>query len=249
VIPGETAAKAAPDGYTLLIASGALWIGPLIQSAPYDPVRDFSPVSLVGRSPLLLVVHPSLPVKSVRDLIALAKARPSELNYSSAGTGSTSHLAGELFKAMGKVDVVRVPYKGAATETADLIGGQVQLSFGTFTSVMPLVKAAKLRAIAVTGSEPSPLFPSLPTVAVSGVPGYEFLSIYGMFAPAKTPEAIIKRLNEEVAQYAKTTEAKQRFATLGIEAIGGSPEELAAAVKSDTSKMGKLIKEAGIRGD
>lgn len=249
VIPGQVVSQAPPDGYTLLVAGGNFTIGPLLEKTPYDPVRDFFPISLVTSAPNILVVHPSLPVKSVKELIALAKARPRELNYASAGAGGTIHLAAELFKAMASVNIVRIPYKSSATQMADLIGGHVQLTFGNAANVNPHVKSGRLRALAVASAQPSALAPDLPTVAASGLPGYESVQMSGIFAPAKTPGAIINRLNQEVVRFLRTADAKERFLNSGVETVGSSPEELAATMKSEITRLGKVIKDAGIRAD
>ena len=250
VIPGEIVAKSPPDGYTLLVTSGVLWIGPFIEpTTPYDPVRDFAPISWTNKQPNILVVHPSLPVRSVKELITLAKSKPGALNYSSGATGSSSHLAPELFKNMTGVKIVRIPYKSGAAEIAELIGGHVQLAIGTPASYMTHIKSGKVRAVAVASLEPSALFPGLPTIAASGVPGYESGVITGIFATAKTPEPIINRLNNEIVRHFGTAETKQRLLNTGVEAVASSPAAFAAAIKADMAKWGKLIKDAGIRAD
>ena len=242
-------AKSPPDGYTLLLGSTSLWIGPLLQKAPYDTLTDFSPISLTTRSPLLLVVHPSLPAKSVKELIALAKAKPGQLNYSTTSIGASTHLSAELFKAMAAVNIVRISYKTTSMQQADLLSGQVQLSFGSGPSMAVHVKSGRLRGLAVTSAEPSPLLPGFPTVAASGVPGYEFEAIDGILAPAKTPAAIINRLNQEMVRFLNSPEAKERLLPSGVEASGSSPEQLAARIKTETAVLGKVIKDAGIRVD
>jgi tripartite-type tricarboxylate transporter receptor subunit TctC len=244
VIPGEMVVQSPPDGHNLLVAAGTLWIGPLLQKSPYDPVRDFAPITLIAKAPNVLVVHPSVPAKTVKELIALAKAKP--LNASSGGTGGGSHLSIELFNALAGVKIVRVPYKSGSQEIADLIGGQVEMTFGAPAPLMPHVKAGKLRALAVTSAQPSALLPEFPTIAASGLPGYEMVSITGMFAPAKTPPPVIKRLNSEVVRYLQTAEAKEKLLASGVEPVGSSPEELAATVKAEIARMGKVIKDAGI---
>jgi tripartite-type tricarboxylate transporter receptor subunit TctC len=249
VIPGEIVSKAPPDGYTLLIDAASFWIGPLLQETPYDPVKDFAPVTLTDSAPNVLVVNPSLPVKSVKELIALAKARPGELNYGSSSTGSTPHLAAELFNMMAGVKIVRVPFKGSGPAVISLLGGQVQLMFATAGSVAPHVKSGRLRALAVASLQPSALAPGLPTIAASGVPGYEAVAFEGMFAPAKTPVAIIDRLNQEIVRVLNRAEVKERFFNAGVETVGSTPEEFAAAIKSNVAKWGKLIKDAGIRDE
>ncbi len=247
-IAAEVAAKAPPDGYTLLLYAGNIWTIPLLRkNVPYDFVADFAPVTWVARSPSTVVVHPSLPVKSAKELIALARARPGQLNYASGGTGSSTHLSVELFKAMAGVNIVRVPYKGNGPALNDLIAGQVQVMFATAATVAPHLTSGRLRALAVTSAEPSVLAPGLPTVASSGLPGYDSISIYGLFAPSRTPAAIIRLLNQESAQYLRTAEVRERFLKAGVETVGSSPEEFAAVIKSDMTKMAKVIKDAGIR--
>ena len=248
VQPGDVVAKAAPDGYTLLVGSGGLWLLPLMQPAPTDILRDFAPISLLARAPTILVVHPSLAVTSVKELIAMAKAKPGALNYSTGATGSTSHLAPELFKSMAGVSMVRIPYKSGASEIADLIGGQVQLTFGTAASVMPHVKSGKLRALAVTSLQPSSMFPGLPAVAET-LPGYALGSVYGLLAPEKTPVAIIKRLNQETARFVSRPETQERLLTTGVEAVSSAPEAFTAQIKTDVARLGKVIKDAGIKAD
>ncbi len=248
VIPGDVVAHAKPDGHTLLIYAGTFWLQPFVRrSVPYDPVRDFSPITLVVTSPTVLTVHPALPVKSVKDLIALVKARPGELNYAMGSAGSANHLAAELFKSMAKVDMLGIGYRGNGSAVNALVSGQVQLMFATASSVMPLVKSGRLRALAVASSQPSALVPELPTVAASGLPGYESISTTGFFAPANTPAAIIGRLNRDSVRYLRTAEARQRFLAVGAETVGSTPEELADKVKSEMARMGKVIRDAGIR--
>ena len=244
----DIVSKAPPDGYTLLVAGGPLWILPLLRQTSYDPVRDFSPITLIELSVNLVAVHPSLPVKSISELVSLAKARPGELNYATSGIGTTAHLAGELFKSMAGVKLVHVPYKGGGPALIDLIGGQVQLSFVSAPGATPHVKAGRLRALAVTSPQPSALAPGLPTVA-STVPGYESVGITALFAPAKTPAAIIQRLNEESVRFLRTPEAKEIFSKNGAEPVGSSPEQLAAAIRAEVERLGKVIKEAGIRAE
>ncbi len=200
-IPGDMVAKSAPDGYTLLIAVNLLWIGHLLQdNEPYDPVRDFAPVTLAAISPNVLVIHPSVPAKSVKELIALAKARPGQLNYGTGATGSASHLAAELFKAMAGIKMVRIPYKSNSSQTADLIGGHIQLMFTAANAAAPQVSAGRIRALAVTGAQRAVAFPDLPTIAAAGLPGFEAVLYVGVFAPAKTPATLINRLNQETVR-------------------------------------------------
>ena len=247
---GEIVSRAPPDGYTLLVYGTPLWIGPLLQAVPsFDVVRDFSPISLINKAPNVLVVHPGLPVSSVRELIALAKTRPGELNYSVGGTGGASHLAGALFKFMTGINIVAVPYKSGAVETADLLGGQIQMTFGSAAQVSPHVKSGKLRGLAVTSAQPSALFPELPTIAVSGLPGYDAGVVTGILAPARTPVMVIRRLNQEVVRVLSRADTKERVFNAGGEATSNSPEEFALLIRSEIAKWGKLIKEAGIRAD
>ncbi len=250
VIPGEVVMRAKPDGHTLLIYAGTFWLQPFVRkSVPYDPVRDFSPITLVVTSPTVLVVHPALPVKSVKDLIALVKTRPGELNYAMGSAGSANHLAAELFKSMTGADMLGIGYRGNGPAVNALISGQVQLMFATASSVTPLVKSGRLRAIAVASEKPSALVPELPTVAASGLPGYESISTTGFFAPAKTPAAIITRLNRDSVRYLHTAEARERYLAIGAETVGSTPDELAAKVKSEMARMGKVIRDAGIRAE
>jgi tripartite-type tricarboxylate transporter receptor subunit TctC len=241
--------KAAADGYTLLSYNNSLWTLPLLQKMFYDPVRDFSPIILATRSPNILVVHPSVPVHSVRELIAFAKASPGKLNYASGTVGSSNHLAAELFKALAGVNIARIAYKGSGFAVSDLIGGQVQLMFATAGSVAQHVKSGRLRALAVTSAQPSALAPGLPTLAASGVPGYESVTMYGMYAPANSPAMLINRLNREADRFLDMPDTKERFFNAGVETVGGSPQDFAAAIKSDMARLGKLIKDTGIRAE
>ncbi len=197
----------------------------------------------------MLVVHPSLPVKSVKELIALAKAKPGELSYSSSQVGGSSHLAMEAFKSLAGIDILHIPYKGAAAATIGLLSGQVQLSINSAPPLMPHVKTGKLRALGVTSAEPSLLVPGMPTVAASGLPGYESVSMTGFLAPAKTPAAVIARLNQEVVRVLNQPDVKAKFFAGGAETAGGSPEEFLAIIKSDIARVGKIIKDAGIKAE
>ena len=246
VIPAEIVAKSPPDGYTLLVYTNAIWNLPLLQSTSYDPLRDFSPITAVTKSPVLLVVHPALPVRSVTELIALAKARPGELNASTGATGGSGHMALELFKSLVHVKIKRIPYSSGAIEILDLLSGRMQMTFGPAAETSQLVKAGKLRALAVTTAKPSALFPELPTVAAT-VPGYEWVGTTALFAPANTPAAVINRLNREVVQALRRAEVKERVVSVGSEVIGSTPEQLTAEIKSDMVRLGRLIKDAGIR--
>jgi tripartite-type tricarboxylate transporter receptor subunit TctC len=249
VIPIELVAKAPPDGYTLLAFGTALWHLPLMQSVSYDPLRDFAPITLATTTPMILVVHPSLPVKSVKELVALARRKPGELNYSSGIAGSTTHLPAELFKAMARVDIVRVTYKGGAPALTALLGGETQVMFANSGGVGPYIQAGKVRALAVTTAQRTALFPDLPTIAAAGLPGYEAASYQCIFAPAATPPALVDRLNRDLAKVLQRPEAKERFLRAGSEVVANSPGEVAAAIKADMIAMGKVIKQAGIRAD
>lgn len=243
----EHAAKSPPDGYTLLFSGNTVWLRPFLHdNVPYDPVKDLVPVTLAIRSVIVIVVHPSLPVRSVGELIALAKARPGELNYAAGTIGGSPHLAAEFFKVMTGTDIVRVPYKGTGPSVTALVGGEVHLMFPGLGSVAPHVKSGRLRAIAVATTTPSVLAPSLPTIAAT-VPGYEALSIMGMFAPAKTPTSIVNLLQQEIARGLNKPDMKELLFNGGVEVIASTPEEFAATIKSDMIRLGKLIKAAGIR--
>jgi tripartite-type tricarboxylate transporter receptor subunit TctC len=250
IIAGDAVVKAPPDGYTLLFYGPAIWLLPYLRErVPFDAQKDLAPVTLAVTTPNVLVVHPSLPVKSVRELIALARARPGALSDAGANTGSSAHLTAELFKAMAGVDIVRVPYRGVGPALAALIAGQVQLMFPSAGSVAPHVKSGRLRALAVTSAKPSALTPGLPTVAESGVPGYESVAIFGIFAPAQTPPAIIARLAGGIRTALAQEDLKERFFAAGVETVGGAPETLAATVRAEMGRWGKLIRETGIRED
>ncbi|MBI3938234.1 MAG: tripartite tricarboxylate transporter substrate binding protein [Betaproteobacteria bacterium] len=246
IILGEAASKAPPDGHTLLLTAGSLWLAPLVQdNVPYNVVRDFSPITAVARSPSFLVVHPSLPVKSVKELIALAKARPGALNYASGVIGGADHLAAELFKAMARVNMTHVPYSSAALMMADLVGGHVHLSFPPGATAAQYIRSGKLRALGTTGAGRSTVFPDLPTVAAT-VPGYEAVQLLGLWAPAKTPAAIVNRLNQEVVRALNSSATKEKLFNVGVEIIGSSPERFAAIISSEIAKWSKLIKDVGI---
>lgn len=250
VISMELVAKAPADGYTLLLAGGSLWTSPFLRdNVAWDAVRDYSPITLLATTPNIIVVHPSLPVRSVKELIAFAKARPGELNYSTGQAGASSHLAGELFKAMAGVNIVRVAYKGQGPAMLALVTGETQASFPNAASAAPYMKSGKIRGLAVTTARPSALAPGLPTVAASGLPGYESKAILGIFAPAKTPAPIIDQLNQEIVRVLNNADVKRRLFDSGAEVVAGSPAELTAAMKSDMAGTGKLIRDAGIRAE
>ncbi len=250
IVAPEIVAKSPPDGYTLLVYTSNVWLLPLMQdSAAWDPIKDFAPITLIASAPSVLVVHPSLPVKSVIELIALAKAKPGVLNYGSASIGGPPHLGAELFKAMAGVNIVRINYKGSGPSINALIAGEVQLSFPNAGPVMPHVRAGRLRALAVGSPQASALAPGVPSVAESGLPGYQSVSPSGAFGPAKLPAALVNRLNREIVTVLNKPEVRERFFNAGSEVVGSSPEEFGAMVKADMVRMGKVIKEAGIRAE
>jgi tripartite-type tricarboxylate transporter receptor subunit TctC len=250
-IATEMVARAAPDGYTMLLGtSGGLVINPLLNTQlAYDPLRDLAPVSLLVINPQLLVVNPALPVKSVRELIDLAKARAGKLNYASAGPGSPNHLGMELFKAMTGTDMVHVPYKGAAPGITDLLAGQVQLMFNPMPPLLPHVQSGKLRALGVGSSGRSPAAPDIPTVAEAGVPGFEYVLWYGAFVPAKTPRAIVEKLSQSLVAVLADRDTAQRLTAQGAEPQAGSPAEFARFIGNDTARLKKLIAQVGIKID
>ncbi|MBI3935755.1 MAG: tripartite tricarboxylate transporter substrate binding protein [Betaproteobacteria bacterium] len=248
LIGTDLVAKAAPDGYTLLGISSSITIIPSMYSkVPFDTVKDFAPVALLSSYPHLVVVHPSVPVNSVKELIALAKAKPGALNFASAGKGTPTQLGAELFKSMAGIDIVHVPYKGGGPAVTALLGGQVQLYIGPIATVLPHVKAGKFRALAVTGAKRSLIIPDLPTVAEAGLPGFRQDAWNGLLAPARTPPAVIKKLNAEVNAVLKMPAIRERFAADGVEAGGISSAELGALLKSEIAKWAKVIREAGIK--
>ena len=246
----EMLAKAPPDGYSLMLVTPSIAVNPaLYRKLPFDPVHDFAPVTLVATSALILAVHPSLPAKSVTQLIALAKARPHQLSYSSGGNGSAAHLAYELFKGMTGVDIVHVPYKGIAPALIALLAGEVQLTFGTLPSTLPHVRTGKLRALAVTSPKRSTFLPDMPSVSEAGVPGYESAQWYGALLPAGTPPAIVARLNREFTAVVEMADVKTRLSSEGLETTTSTPEQFAAFIKSELAKWGKVVKESGMRID
>lgn len=250
-VSGEILAKAPPDGYTLMLQGASLWLAPfLYKNVPYDPARDFASITIADRSPNMVVVHPSLPVKSIKELIALAKSKPGGLSYSSGNTGSPNHLAAELFKSMTGTSIVRIPYKSGGQELNDLIAGEVHMAFSPAGSLMNQVKAGKLRALGVASSTPSALAPGIPTVASAGLPGYEMASIHAVFAPAGTPQAIISRLNQEMVRFLRQPDTKEKLLTAySVESVGSTPDEMTALIKSEMTRLGKVIKDNNIRAD
>ena len=246
----DAAAKAAPDGYTFLMTNVTLVTTAYLYSKlPYDAQKDFVPVTLVATSPLMLVVHPSVPAKSVQELIALAKANPGKLTFGSGGVGSTPHLSTEIFKSISGIDAVHVPYKGGAPALNDLVGGQLSFMIENVPGTMPFVRSGKLRALAITSARRSPLDPSLPTMAEAGVPGYEVVGWNGIVAVAGTPPEIVARLHAEVAKVLRLPEARERLAALGAEPVGNTPEEFGAFIRAENARWGTIIREKGIRSE
>ena len=249
-IAADLAAKAPPDGYTVFIGTVANTINAsLYTKLPFDFARDFAPVALTTSAPNILVVHPSIPAQSVAELIKLAKARPGQLNYASSGTGTAPDLSAELFKSMAGVSLVHVPYKGSPQAVTDLIGGQVALMFSPASTVLPQVKSSRLRALAVTTAARLPSLPDLPTIAESGLAGYETVTWFGFVVPAATPRDIVARLNAEIVKVLAQPEVRQQFAVQGIDVIGGSPEQFAAYIRADIVKWARVIKESGARAE
>jgi tripartite-type tricarboxylate transporter receptor subunit TctC len=248
LLAADVAAKAPPDGYTLLLSGQTLWLLPFMRQNVASDVSDFTPITTATEAANILVVHPTLPAKSVKELIALAKARPGELNFATSGNGNSVHLAGELFKSLAGVDVVRVNYKAGSQAVTDLVAGQTQFMFGVPASVMPHLATGRLRALAITSEKRSALWPDLPAIAQT-LPGYDVASRLAIFAPAGTPAAIVKRLNEEIVRVLRRSDIREKFIATGIEPVGDSPEALAAIVESEIERMGRIIKAAGIRAD
>jgi tripartite-type tricarboxylate transporter receptor subunit TctC len=248
-IGNEAVAKAPADGYSLLLgAAGALVIAhALYAKLPFDTVKDFAPIALLGHVQFAVVTHPSIPARSTKELIALARANPGKLNFGSSGNGGAPHLAGELFKSMAKIEMVHVPYKGLAAAITDLIGGQLEVLFADLNLVQPHIQTRRLRGLAVTGDKRSALMPDLPTVAESALPGYQAGTWYGVLAPAGTPREIIVRLNNEINRILGSNDIKERFATQGAERANVTPEQFAAYIRSELDKWAKVVKAANIK--
>jgi tripartite-type tricarboxylate transporter receptor subunit TctC len=250
MIGTEFAARAAPDGHTIFIGTlGNLAVNPhLFPKMAVDPLRDFVPVTLLVAVHFVMVAHPSLPARNVKELIALARARPGQINYSSSGAGGAPHLGGELFKVMAKVDLVHVPYKGSGPSFQDLLGGHVSMTFDSLVQSLPYIKSGKLKALAVLGKMRSPLLPEVPTVAET-VPGYDLTNWFGLIAPAATPREIIAKLNEDWAKVLLNPEVRTKLSGMGADVVGNKPEEFGAFMKAETAKWAKLVKEAHIRAE
>jgi tripartite-type tricarboxylate transporter receptor subunit TctC len=250
-IGGQMAARAAADGYTLFMGTvGTHAINEsLYKKMPFNPIKDFAPLTRVANVPNLLVAHPSQPFKTVQEMIAYAKANPGKLNFGSSGSGSSIHLSGELFKSMAKVDMVHIPYKGSAPAVNDLLGNQIAIMFDNMPSAISHVRAGKLRPIAVTTAKRSPELPDVPTIAEAGVPGYEATSWFGLFAPAKTPAPIVAQLNKAIVKVLNQPDVKQKIADQGGDIVSETPEQFAAFIKAETAKWGKVVKESGASVD
>ena len=249
-IGSDLVAKAPADGHTLLIVSIGHAVNPSLYAAmPFDAQQDFEPVSLLAVVPNMLVAHPAVPAQSVRQIIDLARAQPGKLTYASAGNGTSIHLAGELFASMAKVDMVHVPYKGSGPAVTDLIGGQVNLMFDSITSALPHVKAGRLKAFAVTGAKRSRTVPELPTIAEAALPGYELNPWFAVFVPARTPKAVVERLQRELVTALDLPETVKKLDLIGAEKVGGTPAELAAHLKMETGRWARIVRERGIRAD
>src|SRR5258706_1456117 len=251
IVGTEAAAKSPPDGYTILLGSkGPLTVNPaLYKKLPYDTQRDFSPISLVAMVPAVLAVHPSLPVKSVKELLTLAKARPNELTFSSSGNGGSGHLSGEQFAALGHVRLVHIPYRGTGPATIAILSGEVTFGFGNLVALMPHVLAGQLRALAVTSAKRLSAAPNLPTVAESGLPGYEYVTWYGVLAPAGTPNDIVSKLNSEIVKITQQADMRQKLNGEGGEIVGSTPGEFASYIRTELKASADLVKSANVRPD
>jgi tripartite-type tricarboxylate transporter receptor subunit TctC len=248
MVASEVVAKSPPDGYTLMNIPSTHAINPgLFRKLPYDSLRDFTAIGLIATSPNVLVVHPSLPVKSARELIALAKKRPGELSFSSAGVGSTTHLAGEYFRRLGKIDALHVPYKGSGQAEIDLAMGQVQYMIDSIPAALPNIKAGRTRALATTGKERFALLPDLPTVAESGLPGYESISWWGIVGPGGLPQPVVERLNREITRIMNLPDVKEQVRGLGADSWTSTPQRFLEFIREETELYGKIIREAGIK--
>ena len=248
-IAADRVAKAAPDGYTLGLLGQSIVVNPSLYKLAYDPVKDFAPVSQVAVSPYILIVHNAVPAKSIKELVALAKAQPGALTFASGGSGSATHIAAELFKSAAGIDLRHIPYKGVVAAIPDVIGGRVTMMFSPIVGVLPLAREGKVRALASTGLKRSPAAAELPTIAESGYPTFEFTIWYGLVAPAGTSEPVVRKLNLETVRALARPDLRRKLAELGLEEIGSSPESFAATIKSDIRKWAKVIKASGINAD
>jgi tripartite-type tricarboxylate transporter receptor subunit TctC len=248
-IAADLAARAAPDGYTIMLVAPGHATNPALMKLPYESVADFAFITQLAEAQNILVLHPSLPAKSVKELIALSKKRPGEINYGSSGTGTTVHLSAELFQYMTGVKWVHIPYKGGGPGGVALLAGEISLYFGNVPTVIQYVRAGRLRALAVTGPKRTPAMPDIPTIAESGVPGYEVTTAYGVAAPAKTPRAIVDRLYGDIVRVMNSQEMRERMKNMGADAVTKTPEQYTAFIQNEIAKWGKVIKAAGIKGE
>ncbi len=239
--------RAAPDGYTLLTTSGGIAINVSLYDLPFNPIKDLAPVILLAQMPYLLTVHPSLPVKTARDLVDLAKAQPGKLTFASSGAGTSAHLAMEMFRTMSRIDLLHVPYKGGNPAVTAVIGGEVQGVFNVITGTLSYARSGKLRALGVSSVKRADVAPDLPTIAESGVPGYEAIAWYNVFAPARTPRAVVVKLNDEINRMLQTQDVRDRFRSLGVAPLGGTPEALGKYLAFEVTRWAKLIKETGVK--
>ena len=249
IIGSEAAAKSAPDGYTLIMANAGSHAvnASLYAKLPYDPVKDFAPITLVAVAPNILIVHPTLPARTAKDLIALARTRPGELTFGSGGNGSTAHLSGELFRTMAGINVVHIPFKGSPAAVIGVIAGQIVMAFPNIPPALPHVRSGKLKALAVTTAKRSAALPDLPTIAESGLPGYEATAWFGVLAPAGTSSAIIAKLNSAIVKSVHVREMRERLSAEGTEAVGNTPEQFAQIIKTDIAKWAKVVKASGAK--
>jgi tripartite-type tricarboxylate transporter receptor subunit TctC len=250
IVGAEVLARSAPDGYTLILLPNVHAINPsLYPKLPYHPIKDFAPISLVGTSPMVLALHPSVPAKDVRGLIALARTRTGQLAYGTSGNGSVGHMAGALFEVLAGVKLQHIPYKGTAIMVTDVISGQISFTFGSALGVLPHVRSGRMRALAVTGDKRSPAVPELPTVAEAGIPGYSIILWYALLAPGATPAELVARLNSEIAKVVNDADIRTRLAGQGVDAAGSTPAALADLIASDLKKYADLIKRAGVKAE
>ena len=239
--------RAAPDGYTLLTTSGGIAINVSLYDLPFDPIKDLAPVILLAQMPYLLAVHPSVPAKSARDLVSLARAQPGKLTFSSSGAGTSAHLAMEMFRTMSKIDLLHVPYKGGNPAVTAVMGGEVQGVFNVITGTLPYARSGKLRALGVSSVKRADVAPDIPTIAESGVAGFEAIAWYNVFAPARTPHAVVLKLNSEINRLLQTAEVRDRFQALGVAPLGGTPEALGKYLEFEVTRWAKLIKDTGVK--
>jgi tripartite-type tricarboxylate transporter receptor subunit TctC len=250
ILGTEQVAKAPPDGYTIGMIISTHVVSPsLYGKVPFDPIKDFAPITLMVRVTDFVCVNPSVPANNLKELVALMKARPGQINFASSGNGTSTHLAGELFKLTADVDITHIPYKGGSPAIADLAGGQVQMMFGNATSILPFIRGGKVRALAVTSAQRAPALPNVPTVAESGYPDFEVNEWYGVTAPAGTPREIVEKLQGAIARFVKQPETRERLLQMGADVVGSTPDEFAALIKSDLEKWTRVVRQAGLKAD